>query len=120
MDSDGEEENNSFRYAFRGIGILLASQTNARIHLVATVIVVLLGIITGLSPVEWCLITIAVSMVWAAEGLNSALEFLADHTAPEWHEAVEKAKDVAAGAVLLTALGALAIGLIVFIPYLLD
>jgi diacylglycerol kinase (ATP) len=108
----------SFGCAFRGIRTLLSTQTNARIHLLATVVVVVLGIVTGLNAGEWALIVIAVSMVWAAEGLNSALEFLADHTAPEWHESVGRAKDVAAGAVLLTAIGALAIGLIVFLPHL--
>ena len=108
----------SFACAFRGVWTLLATQMNARIHLLATVVVIVLGIVTGLSAVEWALLVIAISMVWAAEGLNSALEFLADHTAPEWHETVGRAKDVAAGAVLLTALGAIAIGLIVFVPHL--
>jgi diacylglycerol kinase (ATP) len=98
--------------------MLLRTQANARIHLLATVVVVILGLVTGLSTVEWALLAIAVSMVWAAEGLNSALEFLADHTAPEWHESVGKAKDIAAGAVLLTAIGAVVIGLIVFLPHI--
>jgi diacylglycerol kinase len=110
----------SFACAFRGVWTLLSTQMNARIHLLATVVVVVLGIVTGLSALEWALLVIAISMVWAAEGLNSALEFLADHTAPEWHETVGRAKDVAAGAVLLTALGAVAIGLIVFVPHLLG
>ena len=95
----------SFRYAFRGVWILLTTQVNARIHLIATVGIVVLGLVTGLNPTEWSLIVIAISMVWAAEGLNSALELLADHTAPEWHETVGRAKDIAAGAVLLTAIG---------------
>jgi diacylglycerol kinase (ATP) len=108
----------SFGHAFRGVWTLLSTQANARIHLLATVVVVVLGIVTGLNTVEWSLIVMAISMVWAAEGLNSALELLADHTAPEWHETVGRAKDVAAGAVLLTAMGAVAIGLIVFLPHL--
>jgi diacylglycerol kinase len=111
---------NSFRCAFRGVWTLISTQINARIHLFATAVVIALGVITGLNGTEWSLIAIAISMVWAAEGFNSALEFLADHTAPEWHESVKRAKDVAAGAVLLTAAGAIVIGLIVFLPYLPD
>jgi len=107
----------SFKYAFRGIWTLLATQANARIHLAALVLVVAAGLITGLGLGEWALIALAVAMVLSAEAMNSALEFLADHTAPEWHDSVQKAKDLAAGAVLLAAAGALAVGLLVFIPH---
>lgn len=107
----------SFKYAFRGIGTLLATQMNARIHLTALLSVVAIGLIIGLSLGEWALISLAVAMVFSAEAMNSALEFLADHTAPEWHDSVQKAKDLAAGAVLLAAAGALAVGLLVFIPH---
>ncbi|MBN1433236.1 diacylglycerol kinase family protein, partial [Candidatus Fermentibacterales bacterium] len=94
------------------------TQANARIHLVATVAVVFLGLVLGISLTDWCLVIAAASMVWAAEALNSALELLADYTAPKWHPLIEQAKDVAAGAVLLTAIGALLIGVLVFVPYL--
>lgn len=107
----------SFKYAFRGIWTLLSTQANARIHLVALVAVMAAGLLTGLCLVEWTLIILAVAMVFSAEAMNSALEFLADHTAPEWHDSVQKAKDLAAGAVLITAAGALAVGLLVFIPH---
>jgi diacylglycerol kinase len=107
----------SFKYAFRGIWTLLSTQMNARIHLAALVVVVVAGLIVGLGLGEWALVAIAVSMVFAAEAMNSALEFLADHTAPEWHDKVQKAKDLAAGAVLLTAAGALAVGILVFLPH---
>jgi diacylglycerol kinase (ATP) len=108
----------SFKYAFRGIGTLLATQVNARIHLFALIFVIVLGVLTGLSLCEWALISMAVAMVLSAEAMNSALEFLADHTAPEWHDSVQKAKDLAAGAVLIAAIGAAAVGLLVFIPHL--
>ncbi|MFO8183963.1 MAG: diacylglycerol kinase family protein [Candidatus Aegiribacteria sp.] len=107
----------SFKYAFRGIGTLLATQMNARIHLAALIFVVAAGLLTGLTLDEWGLIALAVAMVLSAEAMNSALEFLADHTAPEWHDSVQKAKDLAAGAVLLAAAGALAVGLVVFLPH---
>lgn len=107
----------SFKYAFRGIGTLLATQMNARIHLAALVVVIVAGLLVGLSLVEWALVSLAVAMVLSAEAMNSALEFLADHTAPEWHDSVQKAKDLAAGSVLLAAAGALAVGLLIFIPH---
>lgn len=107
----------SFKYAFRGIGTLLATQMNARIHLVALIVVITAGLLVGLSLEEWALVALAVAMVLSAEAMNSALEFLADHTAPEWHDSVQKAKDLAAGSVLLAAAGALAVGLLIFIPH---
>lgn len=107
----------SFKFAVRGIGTLLKTQMNARIHVFALIIVLILGFTVGLDFLEWALISIAVAMVLSAEAMNSALEFLADHTAPEWHDCVQKAKDLAAGAVLIAAAGALAVGLLIFIPH---
>ncbi len=108
----------SFKYALRGIWTLVATQMNARIHLAALIVVVVLGFITELSLDEWAMVSLAVAMVLSAEAMNSALEFLADHTAPEWHQKVQKAKDLAAGAVLLAAAGAFAVGLLVFLPHI--
>jgi diacylglycerol kinase (ATP) len=109
----------SFRCAFRGVGTLLASQHNARIHLLATVCVCGLGFLIGISRLEWCAIAVAIVMVWTAEALNTAFEFLCDVASPEFHPLIQKAKDVAAAAVLLSAAGAAVIGLIVFVPHLL-
>jgi diacylglycerol kinase (ATP) len=109
----------SFRCAFRGVGTLLASQHNARIHLLATVCACSLGLLIGISRLEWCAIVVAIAMVWMAEALNTAFEFLYDVAPPEFHPLIQKAKDVAAAAVLLSAAGAAVIGLIVFIPHLL-
>jgi diacylglycerol kinase (ATP) len=66
---------------------------------------------------DWCWIILAISLVWTAEALNTAFEFLADAASPEFHPLVRNAKDVAAGAVLITAIGAVIIGCIVFWPY---
>jgi len=109
----------SFRCAFRGVWTLLASQQNARIHLLATACACGLGLLIGLSLLEWCAIVVAIVMVWAAEALNTAFELLCDAASPEFHPLVQKGKDVAAGAVLLSALGAVVIGLLVFVPHLL-
>ena len=91
----------SFRHAFRGVGAVLASQHNARIHLLATVGVFAAGLLFGISRLEWCAVVVAIAMVWTAEALNTAFELLCDVASPEFHPLVQKGKDVAAGAVLL-------------------
>lgn len=96
---------------------MLSSQHNARIHAAATVVVVMVGLYFGLSRSEWCWIVIAIVSVWTAEALNTAFEFLTDVASPQFHPIAAKAKDVAAGAVLITALGSMTIGLLVLGPY---
>lgn len=110
----------SFGHAFRGIVILLQTQHNARIHAVATVLVLAAGALIGISPLEWALIALAVVCVWATEALNTAVEFLVDLVSPEVHPLAGKAKDVAAGAVLVAAIGALIVGILVFGPHVLK
>jgi diacylglycerol kinase (ATP) len=109
----------SFVYAFSGIGSLLVSQPNARIHAFATLAVLAAGYFSGLSGMEWCVIVITIAAVWTAEALNTSMEFLANASSPEFHPLVKKAKDVAAGGVLIAALGSVIVGLLVFGPRLL-
>jgi diacylglycerol kinase (ATP) len=110
----------SFRYAFRGLRLMLASQHNAWVHAVATVTVIGAGLLFQIPRGEWCLIVTAIAAVWVAEGMNTAFEFLCDVASPEFHPMVERAKDVAAGAVLISAIGAIVIGMLVFMPRILT
>jgi len=110
---------NSFRFAFAGIWTLLRTQPNMWIHLAAAAVVVGGGVYAGLSRMEWCVIVLTIMAVWVAEACNTAIEFLADRVSPDFHPLIKKAKDVAAGAVLITALGAIIIGAIIFLPHLL-
>src|SRR5262249_33462240 len=110
----------SFRCAIRGIRVMLASQYNAWLHAFATVCVVMAGIVFRLTIAEWCWIKLAIVAVWSAEALHTAFEFLTDVASPEFHPLAGKAKDVAAGAVLITAMGAVVIGLLVFGPRLVS
>ncbi len=110
----------SFLCAFRGLAVLFSTQRNARIHLIFFVLTGACGIIFGISLVEWSLIFLASGVVMAAEAFNTALELLADVVHPAQHSMVGWAKDVAAGAVLITAIAAVGIGLIIFIPKLAD
>jgi diacylglycerol kinase (ATP) len=107
----------SFAYAGRGIRTMLVSQHNAWIHAGATLVVVAAGIAFGVTRVEWLALVLAVVSVWTAESLNTALEFLCDVASPDFHPLVEKSKDVAAGAVLICAVGAAVVGAIVFAPH---
>jgi diacylglycerol kinase len=108
----------SFRYASLGIFYVLQSQHNAWIHAVATILVVAAGFYFHLSAAEWCLIVLAMTSVWTAEAMNTAVELLADAATNEFHPLIGRAKDVAAGAVLVTAIGASIIGIIIFWPHL--
>ena len=110
----------SFRFAFKGLADLFISQPNARIHGVATIIALILGGILGLSKIEWCLIILCIFAVLAAEAFNTALEYLTDLVSPEYHVLAGKTKDVAAAGVLLTAFGALIIGIIIYLPKILS
>jgi diacylglycerol kinase (ATP) len=107
----------SFYHAIRGVLRMIRCQHNAWIHTAATVLVVGAGLLFRVSPADWCWIILAISLVWTAEALNTAFEFLADAASPEFHPLVHDAKDVAAGAVLITAVAAVIIGTIIFWPY---
>ncbi|MFC1452803.1 diacylglycerol kinase family protein [Verrucomicrobiota bacterium] len=107
----------SFKYAFAGILTMLKSQQNAWVHACTRVAVVAAGLFFGVSASEWCWLVLAIIAVWTAEALNTAFEFLADVASPEFHPLVKHSKDVAAGAVLISAIGAVVIGLLVFGPH---
>lgn len=108
----------SFAHAFRGASTLVRTQHNAWIHFVATVAAVVGGIACRIQATEWALVVFAIALVWMAEALNTAVEFLADEITEERRERLGKAKDVAAFGVLAGAIGAAVIGAIVFLPYL--
>ncbi len=106
----------SFTYAFRGIMRLVKKEHNARIHLVALVGVVVAGLVFRLGIVDWMAVVFASGMVFVSELFNTAIEKLADEVDPKWNERIGQVKDFAAGAVLVSALVAIIIGALVFIP----
>jgi len=101
----------SFGYAFSGMAHLVKSQPNARIHAVATVVAIGLGVWLGLDACRWAVLAITIALVWSAEALNTAIEDALDLVHPERHQLAKSAKDVAAAGVLLAALGAAAVGI---------
>ncbi len=98
---------------------MLRTQHNAWVHALATAAALIAGYTLQISPGEWLAIILAIIAVWAAEALNTAFESLCDIASPEFHPTVERAKNVAAGAVLISAVGAAVIGLLIFGPKLL-
>jgi len=104
----------SFRYAFRGIGEMVRSETNARIHLLASIIAVSAGFALSIDRIEWLILTLTLAAVWSLESINTAFESLCDVVSPEHHPEVQRAKDVAAGAVLIAAIAALIVAGLIF------
>lgn len=107
----------SFGHALRGVATLLAEEPHARIHALATALVLGLGAVLQLQRQDWQSLILIIAMVWLAEGLNTALEYLSDAAVPLQHPLIGKAKDVAAGAVLLTAFFAVVMATLIFAPY---
>jgi diacylglycerol kinase (ATP) len=108
----------SFRHAARGLVFLFRTQHNARIHLAATLLVVVLGGWLRVSATDWRWLILAIVLVWAAEAMNTALEHLCNVVSPGLNPSVRMAKDIGAGAVLVCSAGAAVLGAMVFLPYL--
>lgn len=115
-----KKEVKSFSYAFRGIYILVKTQPHAKIHLFASFVVLLSGLFLHYTPLEWAILVMMIGLVIAAEGINSAIEFLADRVSTEFHELIKNAKDVAAGAVLILSITSLFIALIIILPKMIE
>lgn len=103
----------SFGYAIKGVVQLFKNEKNAHIHALAVVVVSTLGFICGITKTEWCIIILCFMSVIAAEAINTSIEKIVDLVSPQYHPLAGKAKDLAAGAVLVLAIGAAIIGLII-------
>jgi len=107
-----------FRFAFSGLWYALRTQRNARIHVCIAILAILMGVVLHISAVEFALIFVAITGVFIAEMFNTVLELCIDLASPDYHPLAKIAKDVAAGAVLLSAMLSVVIGLFVFGPHL--
>jgi diacylglycerol kinase (ATP) len=110
----------SFRYAFAGLRYLLWTQRNAKIHTAIGLAAVALGFVLGIDRNEWLTLTLMITIVLAAEGVNTAIEAAVDLASPTYHPLAKIAKDVGAGTVLLTAVASVIVGLLLFLPHLLP
>lgn len=107
----------SFRYALRGIFILVRSEHNAWIHMVMTILVIAGACFFSVSKLDWIFLILAMGLVWIAEALNTAIEVLCNRVSQEHDRLIQKTKDVAAGGVFIAAITAACIGIFVFYPY---
>ena len=110
----------SFTYAFNGLKVLFQEEHNSRIHLFATICVIIAGVLLKLAVLEWVAVAFAVGLVFSGEIFNSAVEDLSDVVCPERDDRIKKVKDLAAAAVLVNAITAAAIGLLVFVPKIIQ
>lgn len=110
----------SFLYAFRGIREVFFQEQNFKVHCLMGLLALLLGWLLKISGVEWCFLLVVIALVLAAEMLNTALEQLCNLTQPNPDETVRIIKDISAGMVLVCAIGALGVGVVIFLPKLLK
>ena len=106
----------SFSYAFQGIVPVVRRERNMHIHIVAAVAVICAGVYFDLQAWEWICITFAIGAVCTAEFFNSAIETLANVVCKEKNPDIKKVKDIAAAAVLISAVAAAVVGCIIFVP----
>ena len=110
----------SFTHAFRGIGVLVKSTHNFWVHIFIAIVVIILGFTLKISHIEWILAIFAIGFVMVTEAINTAIEIDIDLTSPNFHPYARDTKDVAAGAVLISAIIAGIVGLIIFLPKIIS
>jgi len=108
----------SFVYAAKGFQWAFGTQGNMWVHMVATVLVIVAGLFFNITSMEWCILILTISMVFAAEFFNTAIEWTVDSIYKERHPLAGKIKDVSAAAVLMTAIASMIIGVVIFYPYI--
>ncbi len=108
----------SFRYAIRGVGKVIRYENNAKVHFMATIAVLVAGFYLKISLRDWCILIIGIALVWITEIINTAIEKLVDLVSPLQNEKAGTIKDIAAGGVLVASIGAVVMGILVFIQYL--
>ena len=111
---------NSFKYAIEGLGTSFKTERNMKIHIFIMILVIIAGIILKINKSEWIICIILFAIVIGSELFNTSIETIVDMVMPEKNEKAKIAKDVSAGAVLVVAIGAAIIGLVIFVPRILN
>lgn len=109
-----------FRYAFQGIATLFRKTPNALIHLIAAALAVVSGFVFSISTEEWLAVVVVIGLVFALEAINTSVEAVSDFVCKERNESIKKVKDLAAAGVLLASIAALTVGLLVFLPKIIQ
>lgn len=105
----------SFKFAINGLRTLVVEEHNARIHLVAAVVAIIMSWLLEITSSEWLWVMLAIALVFISEMINTALEAICDEITEEIRPGIKKAKDLAAGSVLVSALFALGVAFFVFV-----
>ena len=124
MSMDSQDKSfplmSSFSFAFSGILLALRKERNMRIHFISSIIVLLISIYFSITKIEWIFILFTIGGMFALELLNTAIERVVDLVTAEYHPLAKQAKDLAAGAVLIYAALSVVIGIVIFLPYVLN
>lgn len=117
MDSYFKKRYNSFKFALQGINSAVRSEPHMRLHVLSAIGVIVAGFLFQVTKLEWCLLVGSIGMVITAEIFNTSIETLTNLVSPERHPLAGKTKDLAAAAVLVSAITAAIVGVIIFVPY---
>lgn len=109
----------SFKHSFAGLHTLIKEEHNSRVHLVAAIVVIVMGFVLKVTTVEWLVLALTIAFVIVVEIINSSIENLADAITEDYNLNIKKAKDMGAAAVFVSAVAAVIVGVIIFGPKLL-
>ncbi|GAA4078914.1 diacylglycerol kinase family protein [Amphibacillus indicireducens] len=118
--SENKKNRVGLRYAINGLKYAFKNEINIRIHFLIALLVLIAGFVLTISVLEWVLLLLMIGFVITAELLNTAVETMLDYLAPQWHPMAGSIKDLTAGAVLVTSIVAFIIGLIIFLPKIVE
>lgn len=110
----------SFKNAFAGLKWALATQPNFKVHILLALVAVFLGLVAGLSRLEWAVVVFTIFWALACEMINTAIESICDLVTKEWKEEIKIAKDVSAGMMLTVAFGSILVAILLILPKLLT
>lgn len=120
MALDDKKKSVGFSFAWNGLKEVVKTERNFRIHLIAALLVVVLSLFLDVLYIEWAIIMLVIGLVLVAEAINSVIERTIDYLNPSIHPLAKTIKDMAAGAVLLAAIVAVVVGIIIFLPKIVD
>lgn len=108
----------AFKYAFKGAWMLIINEPSIKVQAIIAFLVCIAGFYFNITTIQWILQLLAIGLVLSIEGLNTAVEKIADFIHPDFHNKIGDIKDVAAGAVAFAAIIAAVVGLLIYIPYI--
>lgn len=110
----------SFKFAFRGAWLLIRHEPSVQVQTGIAVVMTIAGLLLHITRMEWLFQVLAIGLILALEGMNTAVEEIADFVHPDFHVKIGLIKDVSAGAVTFAAIAAAIIGLIIYVPYIVQ